>query len=96
MKAENLKILKLNNINVPDFIAIAKRDNFDMSFSNGQFFAVRSSCHYEDSANLSYAGMFETFLNVPRAEVKKAVDAVFDSYIKAAKYLLTLPSLYYL
>lgn len=86
MKAENLKILKLNNVNVPDFIAINNRDNFDMSFSDAKFFAIRSSCHYEDSANLSYAGMFETILNVPRADVKKAVDAVFDSYTKAEKY----------
>ena len=86
MKAENLNVLKLNNVNVPDFIAITDRDNFDLSFSNAKHFAIRSSCHYEDSANLSYAGMFDTFLNVPRADVKKAVDAVFDSYINAAKY----------
>lgn len=40
----------------------------------GERFAVRSSTVLEDGAEASYAGMFETFLNVPVAEVWSAVE----------------------
>lgn len=43
------------------------------SFSDDRLYAVRSSCALEDSADHSFAGQFDTYLNVPAAEVQSRV-----------------------
>lgn len=79
MKAENLRILKRNNINVPDFIVVDSEKQVDLSFSGSDTFAVRSSFSLEDSDAQSLAGQFETVLNVDRDSVKAAVGRVIAS-----------------
>src|SRR5215212_6669211 len=43
---------------------------------SGQFFAVRSSAIGEDAANLSFAGIHESLLFVPRDEIANAIEQV--------------------
>src|SRR5436189_4533207 len=42
----------------------------------GELFAVRSSAVGEDAAGASFAGMHESFLNVPRSEIASAIEKV--------------------
>lgn len=79
MKAKNLRILKQNKINVPDFIVVDSEKNVDLSFSKSDTFAVRSSFSLEDSDTHSFAGQFETLLNVDRSGVEAAVRKVIES-----------------
>ena len=79
MKAKNLELLKNNGIRVPDFIVVESEKEMDLSFSDSELFAVRSSASQEDQAGQSYAGQFETVLNVPREEVPEAVRRVLRS-----------------
>ncbi len=76
MKAEYLKILRDNNINVPPFIVADTEEKVCPDFSDSAFFAVRSSFETEDSEQASFAGQFDTFLNVPRAQVDEYVRRV--------------------
>ena len=76
MKHINLKILKDNGINIPPFIVVQNPFLLELRFSDAEFFAVRSSFEVEDSENISFAGQFETFLNVPRDEVKKMAEKI--------------------
>ena len=79
MKAENLKILRENGMNVPQFTVVAGCEEIDLSFSHATLFAVRSSFAGEDSEEWSFAGQFESLLNVKRDEVKGAVEKVLES-----------------
>ncbi len=49
----------------------------------GQKFAVRSSCQSEDSAEHSFAGIFETRINVPTVELAEAIAFVWSSPLLA-------------
>lgn len=79
MKSDNLRILKENSINVPNFIVVTNSNEVDLSFSKSEKFAVRSSFDAEDSQEASFAGQFETLLNVNRQDVKAAVKKVQES-----------------
>ena len=46
---------------------------------SGEHFAVRSSATVEDGSEHSWAGQFESFLNVPRHEVLTAIERCRDS-----------------
>ena len=89
MKAENLIYLSEHKFNVPKFVVIddsTEIDKIDLDFTSK--FAVRSSFDVEDNAENSYAGQFETLLNVDRANVKAAVAKVKSSYRNAELYNL--------
>ena len=86
MKAENLKLLRENNFNVPPFITVSSYKAIDLTFSNAALFAVRSSFDGEDGGRHSFAGQYDTFLNVPRDNVPQAVRSVLKSRIKARLY----------
>ena len=86
MKEKNLEILRNNKINVPAFIAVQNENDVDLSFTNCKYFAVRSSYASEDKGRNSYAGQFDTFLNVPREEVKNAVSKVIKGYNNTLEY----------
>ena len=58
--------------------------------SDNQLWAVRSSASNEDGANLSYAGQFETILNVPINDVWDAVEKVRASVANAESYRVQL------
>ncbi len=79
MKAQNLKILQENKINVPPFIVVDKIEKIDLEFSNEEYFAVRSSFDVEDSADSSFAGQFDTYLNVNRKDVPNVAKQVMES-----------------
>ena len=53
------------------------------------FYAVRSSSQHEDSSAHSYAGIFESKLNIPKEKLIDAIAGVWDSCfsIRAASYL---------
>lgn len=46
---------------------------------NGNLFAIRSSCNLEDSDTLSFAGLFDTYLNIPKKQIEKYVKKCFLS-----------------
>ena len=81
MKAENLKVLRDNGFPVPPFTVVTGSD-VDLSFSQAETFAVRSTFEGEDTGDTSFAGQFDTLLDVPRTEVASAVEQVRKSYEK--------------
>lgn len=81
MKAENLKILRDNGFPVPPFTVVTGSE-VNLSFSRAETFAVRSTFEGEDTGDSSFAGQFDTLLDVPRAEVASAVEQVRKSYEK--------------
>ncbi len=81
MKAENLKLLKDNGLNVPDFDVIKWEDrnnNIDISKYKGKY-AIRSSSSIEDSDYSSFAGQFDTYLNIKDEDINKKVKECFAS-----------------
>ncbi len=47
--------------------------------STSDYFAVRSSCSAEDGKNHSFAGLFDSYLNVPRSELNERIRDVVSS-----------------
>ena len=94
-KIDNLIKLKESGINVPAFTVVpydkARLDEPEFEYpSDGERFAVRSSSNVEDGDQMSFAGQFDTFLNVERSDVAgKIREAVAstdnDSVISYAK-----------
>ena len=98
-KAEVLQFLKLKvkKSLIPNFIFF-KAENFLKTkksiISNisktfdGQLVAVRSSSYLEDGTSTSYAGKFETVLNVISSDyemVSKAIEKVINSFSISGK-----------
>ena len=78
-KAYNLFLLKKNGINVPKLICVNNvednlKEYIDVAFSKDTKFAVRSSSLLEDSEKLSFAGQFNTFLNISKEEVEELIN----------------------
>src|SRR3989344_5880952 len=83
-KAVNLGFLIQNGFNVPEGFCIStKINNIDDKIKNSIIkkfrklkskVAVRSSATGEDSKKLSFAGQFDTFLNIPNE--KQLFDAI--------------------
>ena len=80
MKAKNLGILAAEGFPVPKFIVLSEKEEVNLSFSEKEFFAVRSNFSAEDGGEHSFAGQFLTRLNVKREKVEEAVEEVFASY----------------
>lgn len=80
MKAENLQRMRAHGLPVPPFAVVYENDPLRLDFSEAERFAVRSTFAAEDSAAHSFAGQFETLLNVPRAEIPAAIRRVRESY----------------
>lgn len=93
VKAYNLKKLEENNINVPEWfvIPIDMLEDFNETnkekilnyikekFSDTTTFSVRSSSTSEDSEDLSYAGQFDTFLNISQDEIISYIQKCLES-----------------
>ena len=83
MKAKNLKILQDNGINVPKFNVVTNVEEITPTFmftlSPNKKYAIRSSFAGEDGKTMSYAGQFDTILNVKKEELKNAVIKVLHS-----------------
>ena len=84
MKADNLARMRAHGLPVPEFAVFRRNDAIRLDFSGAERFAVRSTFDAEDSAAHSFAGQFDTLLNVARADVPKAVEQVRESYEKGA------------
>ena len=80
MKAENLQRMRAHGLPVPPFTVVREGAPLRLDFSEAERFAVRSTFDAEDSAELSFAGQFETLLNVPRGAVPDAIRRVRESY----------------
>ena len=85
-KADNLIKLRDAGINVPAFTIISARDDVELSekltfVSEGSasLYAVRSSCNLEDGAGSSFAGQFDTYLNVRPEEVPAKIKLCRES-----------------
>ena len=82
-KAYNMFLLKENGINIPKFFCVNKVENeieeyICSTFSSDVTFAIRSSSLLEDSDKLSFAGQFNTFLNIDRKDVLKYVSKCLE------------------
>ena len=86
MKARHLEILQEKGFPVPKFILVSENEEVDLSFSEKEYFAVRSNFSAEDGGGHSFAGQFFTRLNVKREKVQEAVQEVFASYAGSLEY----------
>ena len=84
MKRKNLEILRDNNFNVPKFDIVewyARDKKIDTSKYHGKY-AIRSSSYLEDGKINSFAGQFDTYLNVSPRNINKKVHDCFNSINK--------------
>lgn len=83
LKAQNLEILKTHGFPVPKFITVKSVEELTPTqmflLKDDLTYAVRSSFGAEDSINSSFAGQFDTLLNVKKEDLKKAVETVLNS-----------------
>src|SRR6185436_9247196 len=79
-KAENLAALTRLGFRVPAFYVEGggrpARQAAETAALQGEFFAVRSSAAGEDSTGVSFAGIHESLLFVPRDELAGAIEQV--------------------
>lgn len=85
-KAERLFEMKKSGINVPDLICVKygfTRQELmkclSETFSDCELFSVRSSALAEDGNKHSFAGQFDTFLNIKKDDVFEYAMKCFDS-----------------
>lgn len=81
-KAKNLFIMRENGFNIPPFFCVfgdsaESAEDFAKEFFGGSdTVSVRSSSSAEDGADASFAGQFQTELNVPQSGISAAVSRV--------------------
>ena len=86
-KADNLIKLRDNGINVPDLIVISEDGSFKEDFlKQDKLYAVRSSCSAEDAGDASFAGQFDTYLNVKPVDVPSKIIDIRESFKQAVEY----------
>ena len=85
-KINNLIKLKENGINVPNFEIIKYQDYIDGNISikqnlkrSNKKYAVRSSANIEDGKINSFAGQFDTYLNVLPDNLEEKISECFES-----------------
>jgi len=81
MKKDNLILLKAKGFNVPRFDIIEWNDrNTDIDIKKyKRKYAIRSSSYLEDGEKNSFAGQFDTYLNVSPKDINKKVKQCFNS-----------------
>lgn len=71
------------HLNIPKFIVLKNKEDYtpisSFLMSDDKKYAVRSSFVSEDGSKCSFAGQFETLLNIEKKDIKSAIDKVFDS-----------------
>lgn len=78
-KIDNLQTLKDNGFNVPEFIVADKNTAITESDIPWELCAVRSSSQAEDAVSNSFAGQFDTYLNVSKSDVCEKIKECFES-----------------
>lgn len=81
-KVENLERLKERGLPVPDFLVVDRETDIDGLPIPWRLCAVRSAVSVEDGERQSFAGQFDTYLNVPAEEVPGRVRQCFASMKK--------------
>ena len=90
MKSKNLKIMQSVGVNIPEFTTVKCREILSSQdrikletfldkkekSRKGTKYAVRSACSIEDGTDKSYAGQFNTLLNVERHNIMLAVGEI--------------------
>ena len=91
-KIDNLIKMRDAGINVPAFTVVpfedAVKDDLKVDLpSSRKHFSVRSSADIEDGESTSFAGQFDTFLNVDRddvpAKIKEIISSINSDTVKA-------------
>jgi len=80
-KAMYLKYLQESGHCVPPFALLKHIGDFDnlvLNLPKNKHYAVRSSANLEDSTKYSFAGIFDTYLNIPYKLLHKYILEVFD------------------
>lgn len=85
-KADNLVLMRDKGIPVPEFVIVTDGKAPDVSW---EMSSVRSSADVEDGASDSFAGQFDTYLNVARKDLQEKIDLCMASASNAgaAEYL---------
>ena len=85
-KADNLVLLRDKGIPVPEFVIVTDGKAPDVSW---EMSSVRSSADVEDGVSDSFAGQFDTYLNVARKDLQEKIDLCMESASSegAAEYL---------
>lgn len=97
-KAYNLFLMKSQGINVPKLFCVQDIDEIEIeeylnsNFKDSNVFAIRSSSSFEDGTEKSFAGQFNTFLNITYNDViskikeckETRVTEGLENYIKEA------------
>ena len=85
-KADNLILLRDNGIPVPEFVVVTDGKAPEVSWDIS---SVRSSADVEDSASDSFAGQFDTYLNVAKKDLQEKIDFCIASAsnVGAAEYI---------
>ena len=81
MKRKNLEILRDKGFNVPKFDVVTWNDKdkeINVKKYKGKY-AIRSSSYLEDGQENSFAGQFDTYLNVSKEQINKKVKDCFNS-----------------
>ncbi len=89
-KAYRLFEMREHGLNVPELVCVtcpADIESLPASFGREGLYSVRSSASCEDGAELSFAGQFETFLNVPGSRLKEYVSRCLSSAGSSAEYI---------
>ena len=84
-KIRNLFLLKNEGYNVPQFcIAEDENDSIIEQLDTCKMYAVRSVSDLEDGQKYSFAGIFETILNVPFSKIKSEIVRTRNSFNNAS------------
>ena len=75
-KADNLILLRDGGIPVPEFVVVTDGKAPGISW---EMSSVRSSADVEDGASDSFAGQFDTYLDVPKNELQEKIDLCIAS-----------------
>ena len=75
-KADNLILLRDNKIPVPEFVVATDGKAPDVSW---EISSVRSSADVEDGVSDSFAGQFDTYLNVSKKDLQEKIDLCITS-----------------
>lgn len=86
-KAYNLFLMKSQGINVPKLFCVQDINEIEIqkylndNFKESSIFAIRSSSSFEDGTEKSFAGQFNTFLNIPYDDVISKIKECKESRV---------------
>ena len=80
MKAQNLLKLKEKGLPIPFFQIVDEDKKYNKKLINSsKKYAIRSSASLEDDALTSFAGQFDTYLNISGSDIDEYLDKCFNS-----------------